>query len=116
MPVTFLSCFTRTVYQNDSLISDKAFYNVSRTETPQGRAALLAGMKDEAPLLANHEMPTPNAAARRAESANRLLVSANGTTRAGTDGVNIWNHLPQGCDLREVIERAANGQPDSFDV
>jgi len=115
VPVTFLSCFTRTVYQNDSPISE-AFYNVSRTETPQGRAALLARMKDEAPLLANQEMPTPNAAARRAESANRLLVSANGTTRAGTDGVNIWNHLPQGRDLREFIERAANGQPDSFDV
>jgi GntR family transcriptional regulator/MocR family aminotransferase len=43
------------------------------------------------------------------EAANRLLVSAGGATWAGTDGVNIWIHLPQGSDSREVIERAAAG-------
>jgi GntR family transcriptional regulator/MocR family aminotransferase len=46
---------------------------------------------------------------KASESANRLLAPAGGATWAGTDGVNIWIHLPQGRDSREVIERAAAG-------
>jgi hypothetical protein len=32
-------------------MTDITFYNMWRTETPEGRAALLARMKDEAPAL-----------------------------------------------------------------
>ncbi len=66
-------------------------------------------------ILADDELPPVLAAARSAYAARRAaaleilvaqLVPAGGMA-SGSDGVNIWVHLPPGMDALEVIEQAA---------
>lgn len=60
-----------------------------------------------AAALENSRVAYADRRQRASEAANRMLVEAGGATWAGSDGVNIWIHLPQGRDSREVMERAA---------
>lgn len=66
-------------------------------------------------ILADDELPQVLAVARDAYAARRAaaleilaaqLVPAGGMA-SGSDGVNIWVHLPPGTDALEVIEQAA---------
>ncbi|HMF61930.1 MAG TPA: PLP-dependent aminotransferase family protein, partial [Vicinamibacterales bacterium] len=47
--------------------------------------------------------------ARAAEAINLALRPHGAGTWCGPDGVNLWVHLPAGCDANDVVERAAAG-------
>jgi DNA-binding transcriptional MocR family regulator len=46
---------------------------------------------------------------RAADALNAALVRQGGGTWAGSDGLNVWVHLPADVDAMEVLERAAAG-------
>jgi DNA-binding transcriptional MocR family regulator len=72
--------------------------------------------KTLAAALADEELPDLLARAREAyakrrrlaaEALNRVLRPHQGSTWCGSDGLNLWVHLPPGFDAAEAAERAA---------
>jgi pimeloyl-ACP methyl ester carboxylesterase/heme-degrading monooxygenase HmoA len=88
-------------------MTDITFYNMWRTETPDGRAALLARMKDEAPVLASKPGFVAMTVLECAED-GRVLVEGRWQSKEAFERAVAGNADPQ----KSRASRAQFGSPE----